>query len=241
MGGTIGPLNDNAVYCGLPSRRWSAVYATNGVVSGSDPKLKKNIAPIKHNMLDIINEVNPVTFNWIEEKEQVLGTTKQLVHDHEFREMEHDDHEIRDGKAIHVGKRIEKHKHALYDELPVHDQNGNQIFNHIPPGSRHEHLRGQIPDGMQIPHTHKVPRMVEKDVPTMVVQQKENTRTHWGFLAPELKTAVEKHTNGMDFGGIEIAEDGTHLMAHHQLLPILWKAVQQLSAKVVELEGKLNK
>ena len=60
-------------------------------------------------------------------------------------------------------------------------------------------------------------------------------RTHWGFLAPDVKAAFDK--TGLDFGGYVKAEDGTQMLRPDQLIPVLWKAVQELSTKVAALEA----
>lgn len=68
---------------------------------------------------------------------------------------------------------------------------------------------------------------------------KPGARTHWGFLAPDLKAGFEP--TGRDFGGYVLAEDGSEHMRPDQLIPVLWKAVQELSAKVAALEKGLTK
>lgn len=59
-------------------------------------------------------------------------------------------------------------------------------------------------------------------------------RTHWGFLAPDLKAGFDP--SGRDFAGYVKAEDGTEHMRPDQLIPVLWKAVQELSARIAQLE-----
>jgi hypothetical protein len=60
-------------------------------------------------------------------------------------------------------------------------------------------------------------------------------RTHWGFDATNVKAAFDGL--GMDFGGYVRTEDGVHNLRPDQLIPVLWRAVQELSEKVAALEA----
>lgn len=61
-------------------------------------------------------------------------------------------------------------------------------------------------------------------------------RTHWGWNAAQIKDAFD--AIGMDFGGFVKGDDGTRNLRPDQLLPVLWRAVQELSARVATLEAK---
>lgn len=52
-------------------------------------------------------------------------------------------------------------------------------------------------------------------------------RTHWGFLASDVKEQMNK--TGIDFGGY-VEENGSEGLRPDQLLPVLWRAVQTISA-----------
>ena len=60
-------------------------------------------------------------------------------------------------------------------------------------------------------------------------------RRHWGWDAEEVGKAFE--AIGQDFGGYVVAEDGTRHLRPDQLIPVLWQAVKELSAKVKELSA----
>lgn len=60
-------------------------------------------------------------------------------------------------------------------------------------------------------------------------------RTHWGFNAITLSEAVAK--TGLDWAGHMVDEAGGHNLRYHEIIPILWQAVRELSAKVSALEG----
>lgn len=62
-----------------------------------------------------------------------------------------------------------------------------------------------------------------------------DTRTHWGFIAQDVKSAMEKHNMG-DFGGHVESEQGQSLRPD-QLIPILWNAVKELSNKIEMMQS----
>jgi hypothetical protein len=70
----------------------------------------------------------------------------------------------------------------------------------------------------------------EEDVEETVYVDKPGKRTHWGFLASDVKAAFDK--TGLDFGGYVKAEDGSENLRPDQLIPVLWKAVQELKAEI---------
>jgi len=58
-------------------------------------------------------------------------------------------------------------------------------------------------------------------------------RQHWGFVAQEVGAAMA--SAGHDFGGHVVSRD-RHGLAYHELTAVLWKAVQELSEQVEELQ-----
>jgi hypothetical protein len=69
----------------------------------------------------------------------------------------------------------------------------------------------------------------EEDVEEMVYVDRPGKRTHWGFLASDVKAAFDK--TGLDFGGYVKDEEGTEHLRPDQLIPVLWKAVQELKSE----------
>jgi len=67
---------------------------------------------------------------------------------------------------------------------------------------------------------------VEEDVEDVIYIDKPGKRTHWGFLASDVKAAFEK--TGVDFGGYVKDEEGVEHLRPDQLIPVLWKAIQEL-------------
>jgi hypothetical protein len=69
----------------------------------------------------------------------------------------------------------------------------------------------------------------EEDVEETVYVDRPGKRTHWGFLASDVKAAFDK--TGLDFGGYVKDEEGTEHLRPDQLIPVLWKAVQELKSE----------
>lgn len=62
--GRVHALADNAHSLGVPSLRWSVVYAGTGTISTSDEREKQDIRPIDDALLDAWGDVSPVLFRW---------------------------------------------------------------------------------------------------------------------------------------------------------------------------------
>ena len=69
-----------------------------------------------------------------------------------------------------------------------------------------------------------------------------NDNTNHGFLALEVKEVINKHPeikDGFDMWSQDEA-DGRQRIGQTALIPILTKAIQELSAEVEELKEKVN-
>jgi hypothetical protein len=60
-------------------------------------------------------------------------------------------------------------------------------------------------------------------------------RLHYGFLADEVKAAFDAHE--LEFGGYYEGEGGRRALAYEEMISVLWKAVQELTTRVVALEA----
>ncbi len=63
FGGDVIPDADNSRTNGNSSRRWSAVYASNGTIQTSDIRLKKNIHDLPYGLAEVLR-LKPVAYNW---------------------------------------------------------------------------------------------------------------------------------------------------------------------------------
>lgn len=63
VNGITRPAVDNSFTLGSATRRWTTIYATNGVINTSDVRLKTNILPIQYGLAEVMN-MAPVSFDW---------------------------------------------------------------------------------------------------------------------------------------------------------------------------------
>ena len=89
----------------------------------------------------------------------------------------------------------------------------------------------------------------KKDVPSDMPEYDDGSdepckgtgKTNHGFVAQEVKAVIDKYDSIKDGHNIwQEADSGTQTVAPSALMPMMVKAVQELSAKVEELESKLN-
>jgi hypothetical protein len=71
-GGDIRPSTNNTFDLGTSTYRWDDVYATNGVISTSDRRDKKNLRDLPYGLKEVM-QLHPVSFNW---KNDPNGETK---------------------------------------------------------------------------------------------------------------------------------------------------------------------
>ena len=214
------PVSDNFATLGMAGQRWTSVWAANGTIQTSDPRLKTDMAPLPE-ALPLVLQINPMTFKWIEG-----GLTLEMVDTEEDRAVtrtvvkDEASVELRDGNAVRVMTRIETQE-PVYDQYPMVDPDGNPIVK-TQPGT------GRTPRAVVVPVIHSVPRMEKRTIAKPTLVARPGLRTHWGFSAPEVKAAMDGI--GMDFGGYVKSEDGIESLRPDQLIPILWKAVQELAS-----------
>ncbi|AVA21185.1 hypothetical protein [Rhizobium sp. NXC24] len=220
---SILPVNDNAYQLGNSTHRFTTVWAVNGTIQTSDPRLKTDIEKLP-DVWALFSAIDPITFKWesggqeayeVEEDGEVQAT----------EEVEVTATEIVDGKAVEVTR---KETRPVYDALPIHDADGNELFTVRPATTDKD--GNIIREEQRIPRVHFVPRMVPGKVKRTATRDLPGKRTHWGFNAEEVKNAFDGL--GIDFGGYVEDEDGTKGLRPDQLIPVLWKAVQDLNGIV---------
>lgn len=227
------PGLDNTYAMGGTSNRWTALWAVNGTIQTSDPTLKTDILALPA-MLPVVAAINPVTFKWIcggADMEEITET--QSVHVREPRTFAEERIEMVAGQAVmrpHTRTVME----PAFDEVAVYDAAGAQVFDTIAARPAVlDPLTGVVilparPE-RTVARIHRAPRMAEQQVTVRKPVERPGRRTHWGFLAPDVKAAFD--AIGMDFGGYVRAEDGIEHLRPDQLIPVLWKAVAELAAE----------
>ena len=78
--GGFHPRNDQTgsfgASLGNSSKRWSSIYANNGVIQTSDIRYKTNIKPLEYGLNEIL-KLNAISYNWKEEKAEVIQLDKK--------------------------------------------------------------------------------------------------------------------------------------------------------------------
>ncbi len=62
-GGNVVPIVDEAYSLGLSNRKWSSVFAKNGIIQTSDVRLKKDVEGLSYGLPEILR-LRPVSFKW---------------------------------------------------------------------------------------------------------------------------------------------------------------------------------
>lgn len=238
LGAITVPRVDNTYNLGSSPNRFTAVWAVNGTIQTSDPALKTDIAPLP-SMLPLLAAINPVTFRWKDGGTDMVETIEtQTVHDDEMHEMDVEDVQLVDGQAV-LGTRKVVVRRAAYDAVPVFDADGAPVMHDLPAQAETLDAAGNVVrphrPASQVQRTHQAPRMVAKAVTVQTAVARPGARTHWGFLAPDVKAAFDGI--GMDFGGYVKGEDGTQHLRPDQLIPVMWKALQEMAAEVAALKA----
>ena len=69
----------------------------------------------------------------------------------------------------------------------------------------------------------------------------DGVRKHYGFIAQEVKAAIDAHSEIADGHNIWSEDpDGTQQLAQGNLVPMLVKAIQELSAQNESLQAQIN-
>ena len=239
---------DNTATLGTSLARWSVVYAATGTINTSDENVKFDIAPLPNGMLELVKNTDPISYKHkdggaepveIEQEEDVpviqeIQTTKKSV-------------KFENGRAVQV-EEPDVILNNIYDEFPVFDENGAQVFDITPAKPEARDTNGNIVVEAQAeiraPRIHRIQRMERKLVKKTVMQRRAGRRTHFGFSAQKIYEVTSKLSdfqgNPLDFAGFtQDPTTGLCGLRMDQLIPILWKAIQELSAEVETLkQGK---
>ena len=209
------PTLTNTYDLGFSANAWRNLYVQNSPIITSDPSFKTEMNPLPA-ALPIIQDLNPITFKWISggsklQKKMVKKMVPVMELGQETKIIE-----MRDGIPVMV--TLPPAMEQVYDMVSVRDESGKIITQTIPAS---ENGPEQI-----VPMTHRVPRMKEELVEETEYVDQPGKRTHWGFSASDVKAAFDK--TGLDFAGYVKGEDGIEHLRPDQLIPVLWKAIQEL-------------
>lgn len=225
------PIVDNSPSCGSSGHRWSTVWAANGTIQTSDPRLKTDMAPLSA-ALPMVAAVNPIQFKW------KSGGSKQVPKQVEIEEdvYEEGDTTVEEPQLQPDGTYrltpVTTHwRRPVTDEVPVLDAAGNPVIDIL-----HKTRGGQSVE-VPTPRMHTVTRTQKKMVTEYDWVEQPGQRTHYGFRADEIKAATPP---GADWGAYVLGEDGTEHIRPDQLIPVLWKSTQELHALVVAQQTELS-
>lgn len=224
------PQQDNAYSLGNADQRWTAVWAVNGTIQTSDATLKTDIRPLPA-ALPLLASINPVTFKWKDGGRRLTATKEwRAVPVTEETTVTVKGHEVQpDGRVFQVDLTRTR-KRQKVRMVPVVQPDGTPVTDRVRTGGR-----GNRATFTTRPRMHPVGLTINKQVAATALVAQAGKRTHWGFLAADVKKAFDGI--GMDFGGYVRAPDGLECLRPDQLIPVLWKAVQELSAQVAELRA----
>lgn len=232
------PSADNSFTLGGSGARWSVVWAATGTINTSDPDTKTDAKPLPE-MLGIVKAIQPYSAKYkVGGLVAEVGETLEWVQDTKTVESVVNKIEMRDGKAVEVQEVIVTEE-PQFDYIPVVDENGKPVMvtTEAKPAIV-DPKTGKIlvPARKEVTEQkiHREPRMVKKSVPTTNYVERAGVRDHFVFMADEDLKKVFDQT-GLDFAGYIQGEDGIRGLRYDQFIPVLWKAVQELAAKVEEL------
>lgn len=219
--GAIYPHVDNAYTVGRAGLRPSSVWAANGTIQTSDGNLKtdvvdsdlglefvKGLRPVSYRFIIGGNSIEEVDDGYEEIEQQVMEITDQTEIIQELKEIDGVNKYVRS----YVTNQVER---PVFDQIEVVDENGNYL------------------------ETISLPRMERVKVPkkSQKVTSVEGKRTHYGFIAQEVKALLDQ-LGIKDFGGYIEGEDGTLGLRYEQFIPPIVNALHQISERIDALEKK---
>lgn len=222
----MAPEVDNTIALGDSVNRWTAVWAVNGTIQTSDERLKTDISELQGaQALELVQGLKAKSYRWIVGGQKLVpGQVEEEDLMLRMRKSKRDKITIVNGQAVHEVEEFEELA-PVVDLLPLVDTKGSSIMRKV-----------REPGGVKFrPRTHAVARREVVKKNTLVPQQVAGKRTHYGFVAQELKALMTGH--GLDWGAyVEDAKGGLGIR-YEELLPVLWCAVQELSSRVEALTG----
>ncbi|MGX9980247.1 hypothetical protein [Methylobacterium fujisawaense] len=241
VAGILSPTSDNAYALGLPSVRFTTVYAVNGTASSSDPSLKTDIDDIPADVaVALVRGLAPKVWRWkcggadlVEEQVSVS---------------------VQDCEVLGGVER------PIFDEVPVLGADEKQIVDIVPGSPAVAEVRVPLdptkPDGetvvfiaareavpdREVPRTRPVPRMVEAEEKIATPNYRPGKRTHVGFLYTDVEALVAKLA--VDYGICDRSKDpgggaDRLFLRMERFTPLLWRVSQDLLTRADQVEARL--
>lgn len=227
--GTVRPSIDNSLSFGSSSFRWSSIWAANGLIQTSDARDKQVHARIGGGVAGgIVDTIEPVTYRW------TVGGQDLMPSDTEVETTTEPVIEIEIGEVLEIvvenGKAVERtvkrlHERPVLETLPVVGSDGQVLC-----------------DAEGRPRTHTCVKTRTVTRPKLVARTQAGKRLHAGFLAQDVKTAID--AAGLDLGlwGLDDKSDpdSRQWLRPDELLPILWAALRETRAELAALKSGLK-
>jgi hypothetical protein len=230
------PGASNAYQLGGPSNYYKYMYATQFAVV-SDPRVKTDIQPIAAGMLNIVKELNPITFKNKLSHDRVSTTRIESRPATEESTQEVNGVTFGNDDKAYFARNTETHNTFKFKRHVVHEKDGMPGYHHDAP----DRFKMVAPDGTleSVPKIHHELVYEDVEIPTIAFTPRAGRRTHFGFSATEIGDVMAKH--GLDFGGYQkpTNPDDNESYSLNQMTAVLWKAVQELTAEVEALKVKL--
>lgn len=215
------PYVDNIYSCGKSGNRWSQIWASNATIQTSDGTTKTEVQG-SNLSTDFILGLNPVSYknivggNVVEEIEDgVEEIERQVVEKVVSTEEVHE--RVVDGDEVYyVRKFVDKEvERPVFHEVDLRDELGNVIGT----------IKTPLMEKVTVPKT----RQVITEVP--------GKRTHYGFIAQEVKDLVDK-LGISDFGGYVEGEDGKLGLRYGEFISPIVSCLQDIIKRLELLEKK---
>lgn len=239
--GILQPIGNGTQDLGASSRRYKDIYASNATIQTSDINVKENVKDLDPTVAArLVQAIRPVSFQFVDDNIPAERTVRSVARP-KVRRSERPVTGLRmrdDGKAVTVPLErpqwqdgrwvmapvIEVTEEPVLEMQPVYDAAGRPVL---------DATGKQLQQPMPVMEEHEV--VVEQPA-----YQKANVRTHHGFLAQQIVEALKgEGLTTQDFAAVVIdRETGLHGLRDAEMLPLLWRVVQALIARVEALEAR---
>ncbi|WP_306252632.1 DUF2793 domain-containing protein [Parvularcula sp. IMCC14364] len=216
------PQTDDVYDLGAAAQRWDDVYATNATIQTSDERLKKDVTDLPYG-LALVNALRPVQFRW---RDRTLTAETQIVERAEYETRL--EQRVVKKPVLQAGKYVlkdvtEARQVPVFDEHPLYAADGEPVLS--PAGK---------------PVMHNVPRIrkIQEEMELTPARHIEGRRLHFGLVAQEVEALLAREDiASSDFAAfIHDQAADVYGMRYGELIPVLLKAVQELSQQLEEIK-----